>query len=112
MVDDLEVCWGSGHKPEGEQKNDRLRNYHSFHPEPSQPHPPMPMIFNPEEKRGDFCVRVLFGYRFLSIRISTAPTTTIATMIPMVEGTRYMSATDAGVGVGVGVGVGASVTDM
>jgi hypothetical protein len=41
----------------GERENDRLRNYHSSHPKPSQP------VFSivrcdPEEKRGKIC----FGF--------------------------------------------------
>ena len=38
------------------------------------------------------------------------PTTAIATIMPLTAGTKYRSATDAGVGVGVGVGCGASST--
>jgi hypothetical protein len=34
----------------------RLRNYHSSHPEPSQPNSLVPIIFNPEEKRGKICL--------------------------------------------------------
>ena len=42
----------------------------------------------------------------------TAPTTAIATIMPTTAGTKYMSATDAGVGVGAGVAAGASSTPM
>lgn len=42
---------------------------------------------------------------------SSSPTTTIATIIPAVAGTRYVSATDAGSGGGVGVDAGASSTN-
>jgi len=43
-------------------KGERMKNYycviiHSLHPEPSQPIFLLPMIFNPEEKRGKkFCL--------------------------------------------------------
>ena len=43
-----------------------------------------------------FCYSI---YRLLSISTITIVATTIAIMIPMVAGNRYMSAIDAGVGV-------------
>ena len=51
-------------------------------------------------------------YRFLSISTITSVAITIAIMMPMVAGTRYMSATDAGGGVDSGVAAGASSTFM
>jgi hypothetical protein len=63
-------------------------------------------------KKGEREVAFFGAYRFLSIRIITSPTTTIAMIMPMVAGTKYMSATDAGVGVGAGVGSGADSTFM
>jgi hypothetical protein len=44
------------------------------------------------------CAVLLVAYRFLSISTIMAPTTMIATIMPIVAGTRYMSAMDAGVG--------------
>ena len=41
-----------------------------------------------------------------------APTTAIATIMPIIPGTKYRSAIDAGVGVGAGVAAGASSTPM
>lgn len=49
------------------------------------------------------------SYRFLSSRNSTAPTTTIAMMIPMIPGRMYMSDRDCGIGVGSAVACGASL---
>jgi hypothetical protein len=50
------------------------------------------------------------AYRFLSISTITTPTATIAMIMPIVAGRKYMSAMDAGVGVGAGVAAGASST--
>ena len=62
-------------------------------------------------KKGKWVCAVSFGvYRFLSSRKSSSPTAMIATIMPAVAGTKYMSATDAGVGVGAGVASGASST--
>ena len=49
-------------------------------------------------------------YRFLIIMMRSSPTTTIATIMPIVEGSMYRSATDAGGSVGGGVDSGASCT--
>ena len=56
-----------------------------------------------------FCYSI---YRLLSISTITIVATTIAIMIPMVAGNRYMSAIDAGVGVGASVAAGACSTFM
>ncbi len=49
---------------------------------------------------------VVYG-RFLTSNARTMPTTTIATIMPMIPGTRYRSATDCWGGC-VGTGVGAA----
>jgi hypothetical protein len=65
------------------------------------------------KRKEEFVWFLLDVYRFLSIStISTAPTAMIATIMPAVAGTKYMSATDSGVGVGGGVAAGASSTFM
>jgi hypothetical protein len=65
-----------------------------------------------KEENEDFVGRA-YG-RFLSISLSisitTAPTTMIATNRPAIAGTKYMSATDCGVGVGAVVAAGAFIT--
>ena len=53
---------------------------------------------------------VVCAYRFLSISTITIVATAIATIIPMVAGSKYMSAMDAGGGVGAGVASGACIT--
>jgi hypothetical protein len=58
------------------------------------------------------CAFLLGAYRFLkSSNSSKAKTTTIAMIMPIDTGRKYMSATDAGVGVGAGVAAGASSTN-
>jgi hypothetical protein len=42
--------------------------------------------------------------RLLSMSTMTAPTTAIATIMPITAGTKYVSANDAGIGVGAAVG--------
>jgi hypothetical protein len=70
-------------------------------------------IVTPKKEGGRFvCAYLLVVYRFLSIRMSTAPTTTIAIMIPVIPGRMYRSAIDAGMGVGSAVAAGASSTFM
>jgi hypothetical protein len=49
------------------------------------------------QKKGRIVVVWLYYGRFLSASIMTAPTTTIATIIPMTLGTKYKSAIDFGV---------------
>jgi hypothetical protein len=106
------VYWGS-EQILGERMNseDCMIIIH-FIQSPLSPFSPIRMILTPKKRGGDFCVRVLFGYRFLSIRIITAPTTAIAMTMPAMPGTKYRSAVDAGGGVGETVAAGASVTDM
>ena len=56
-------------------------------------------------------VCVLLGaYRFLIMKTRSRPTTTIATIMPIVEGSIYMSATDIGDSVGGGVASAGSST--
>jgi hypothetical protein len=107
------VCWGPG-RTNLKEKKKRMTDcviITLLHPEPFQSHSPMPLSFNPEEKRGkDLFSVLLCAYRFLSIRTSTRPTTTIAMIMAMDIGRMYMSANDAGVGVGAGVDAGSSIT--
>ena len=72
----------------GERRMSECVNIIHFHPEPSQPTSPLPMIFNPEKKKGEDCLAYWLLQRFLSIRIITSPITTIATMIPAVAGNK------------------------
>jgi len=71
-------------------------------------------LFMDRLKKGkvDFCGFRLAVYRFRSIRMITSPITTIAMIMPVDTGRKYMSATDAGVGVGGGVAAGGSSTFM
>ena len=52
----------------------------------------------------------LDAYRLLNSKTSKAKTTSMATIMPIDTGTKYMSATDAGIGVGAAVAAGASST--
>jgi hypothetical protein len=65
-----------------------------------------------KKKKGNFCFALCTFYgRFLSINRASRTTTTITKANrPTVAGTKYMSATDAGVGVGAGVSAGAEAT--
>ncbi len=60
------------------------------------------------KKRKDWILFLTVYGRFLSInKARTAPTTTMATIMPMTAGTKYMSAADCnGAAVGVGVAAG------
>ena len=60
-------------------------------------------VCDPERKWGKIVGFLRFAYRFLSIRMITKPTTTMATIMPSVAGSKYMSAVDGGIGVGSGV---------
>jgi hypothetical protein len=90
----------------------------NFTQSPLSPILPLPMRSIPRKRKGEDCFVVLcvlfVAYRFLSIRMISAPTTMMATIMPIDAGTMYWSATDAGGGVGVGVGdcTGASSTVM
>ena len=57
-------------------------------------------------------VRLLGVYRFLSSRMITSPTTTIAIIAPAPMPNTYVSVIGAGDGVGAGVGSGADSTFM
>jgi hypothetical protein len=62
------------------------------------------------KKRGNLFYDISTAYgRFLCISTMTAPTTTIATIMPATEGRKYCSATDGGA-VGCGVGVAGAST--
>jgi hypothetical protein len=86
----------------------------NFTSEPSQPLFICPLHFlffdnSPKERGKLFWPIQLFYCRFLSNRNSTAPTTMIATIMPITAGTKYVSANEAGIGVGDGVACGASL---
>jgi hypothetical protein len=84
-----------------------------IYPEPSQPYSLLNCFFRTKKGERYVFVRHFYG-RFLSINIArTAPTKTIATMIPTIAGTKYKSATDWGGVVDDGaVEVGGSLTVM
>lgn len=62
-------------------------------------------------KKGEswFVMCVLYGFLLIASR-STAPTTTIAMIMPASEGRKYISDSETGIGVGPTVEAGTSVT--
>jgi hypothetical protein len=100
--------WKTDLKEKERMTDQRLRDYHSFYPEPSQPVSPMPMILTPKKEGGKFGL-LLVAYRFLSIRMISSPIAMIATIVPIDIGRKYRSAADAGIGVGSAVAAGASL---
>jgi hypothetical protein len=63
-----------------------------------------------KKRKGIFFIFSLIYGRFLRTSKMTAPTTTIAIMIPMTAGTKYRSIVEAGVGVGVACAAGSFST--